>query len=70
MNKDDYIKCAQGVWSEAQKVEYSIWESKPPDGSDWNSWWASKVLYKILPRDEGRNSAYHYGTYIFIGKKR
>lgn len=42
MNKDDYTKCAQGVWSEAQKVEYSLWEAEPPDGNDWNSWWASK----------------------------
>lgn len=28
------------------------------------------ILYKILPRAEGRNPAAHYGTYLFIGRKR
>ena len=28
-----------------------------------------KKLYKILPREEGRNPMYHYGTYIFAGRK-
>ncbi len=28
------------------------------------------VLHKILPRDEGRNPAAHYGTYILIGQKK
>lgn len=27
-------------------------------------------LKKVLPREEGRNPQAHYGTYIFIGKKR
>jgi SAM-dependent methyltransferase len=29
----------------------------------------AQVLYRILPRDEGRNPSAHYGTYLFIGKK-
>ena len=28
------------------------------------------VLYKTLGREEGRNPSAHYGTYIFIGRKR
>jgi ubiquinone/menaquinone biosynthesis C-methylase UbiE len=28
------------------------------------------IMYKVLPRDEGRNPPYHYGTYIFAGKKK
>jgi len=28
------------------------------------------LLYRILPRAEGRNPAAHYGTYLFIGRKR
>jgi len=27
------------------------------------------LLYRILPRDEGRSPKYHYGTYIFAGQK-
>lgn len=28
------------------------------------------LLYKILPREAGRGPENHYGTYIYIGKKR
>lgn len=28
------------------------------------------VIYRILGREEGRNPSAHYGTYIFIGRKR
>jgi len=28
------------------------------------------VLYRILPRELGRNPDVHYGTYLFIGRKR
>lgn len=27
-------------------------------------------LHRVLPREEGRNPAAHYGTYLFIGNKR
>jgi len=27
------------------------------------------VMHKVLPREQGRNPACHYGTYIFVGKR-
>ena len=29
----------------------------------------SVIMRKVLPRDEGRNPEYHYGTYVFAGRK-
>jgi SAM-dependent methyltransferase len=28
------------------------------------------LIHRILPRSEGRNPTAHYGTYVFIGRKR
>jgi SAM-dependent methyltransferase len=28
------------------------------------------VLYQVLPREKGRNPQFHYGTYLFIGRKK
>ena len=36
----------------------------------WLSGDFDPLLYSVLPREEGRNPEAHYGTYIYIGRKK